>query len=143
MEMIKAFLAIKAMPKRATMAKAANFNLTKPRIGKRDFKSFFFLPRASETIERTDDLTSSGIAPATLRAALAMSKFNERSAKKALAPSVTKLSNAFSRCSTSAACSTKVPSTFAARASRPAGLMKESPDMSSILGDSKNSLALR
>jgi len=141
MEMTKAFLAIKAIPKRAITAKAATFNLTNPRIGRRALMIFFFLPRASETNDRTDDLTSSGMAPDKLRAAAAISRFNDRSWKKFLAPSVTKPSKAFSRCSTSLADSTNVPSTFVERASRPVGLMNESPPTNSIFGVSKNSLA--
>lgn len=77
----RAFLAINAIPNKAKIANLTLINFTNPKIGNKDFK-IFFLPRASTTNERTDALTSSGIAFDKLRAAVAISKLSDLSCTK-------------------------------------------------------------
>lgn len=75
-DVIKAFLAMMAIPAMAKTARAANFNFNRPNNGN-NFLMIFFLVRPSTTKARTDSLTSSGIALARLRPALAKSQLIE------------------------------------------------------------------
>lgn len=75
-DVIKAFLAMIAIPAMAKTARAANFNFKRPNNGN-NFLMIFFFVRPSTTKARTDSLTSSGMALARLRPAVAKSQLTD------------------------------------------------------------------
>lgn len=138
-DVINAFLARRPIAATTRTAKPIAFNLTKPKIGTNFFK-IFFLVRPSTTNSRTVSLTSSGIALARLRPAVAKSHVRWRSVKNDFKFSVKYPSNAISRAWTVSACSTSGARALPARSFV---LANETPPNTLMVGWLKNSRAWR